>query len=509
MALETVTETVREAVAAPAASLPRRQAPAPRPKPVPPRRALVLLPAMDAVLAAALAAPVALLGGWPAAAAGTLIWTVGGFTAGVVFWGAVGSAYVLPQLRRPRPRTTVALRQALGGSIFALIVATLVTVPFSPLWRGLVLLSFLVAVGYGLFRPPLSYALLKWRGLERGPETRILVVGSGRPAMRVARSLVSEPGADNRVVGFADGHAARNLPADYPAWTACSPEEIAALAETLAADQIVVTPSQTSNETVIRLTDLLREQGIRVRVVSDIFSRLIDTAAPFEQLDGLPIVEVGATPLCRRRAVMKRVFDVTATSVGVLLILPLLGAIALAIRLTSQGPILHRQTRLGTGGRPFTFYKFRSMLPKENSAVHRHYVRELMTNGRAAGRNEEGRRVYKVVDAKRVTTIGRWLRRTSLDELPQLINVLRGEMSLVGPRPCLPFEWQLYRDWQKRRLDVIPGMTGLWQVTGRNFVTFEDMVLMDLFYIANWSFLLDVKLLLRTIPVVLWGKGGL
>jgi lipopolysaccharide/colanic/teichoic acid biosynthesis glycosyltransferase len=179
------------------------------------------------------------------------------------------------------------------------------------------------------------------------------------------------------------------------------------------------------------------------------------------------------------------------------------------VRTSSPGPVLFRQARIGKGGRPFTFYKFRSMRVDNDDTAHREYVSNLLRHGGAAATDGSGRKVYKLVDDARITGIGSFLRRTSLDELPQLINVLRGEMSLVGPRPCVPFEYELYRDWQKRRLDVTPGMSGLWQVTGRSFVGFEDMVLLDLFYIANWSFGTDLKLLLRTVPVVIWGRGGL
>ena len=183
--------------------------------------------------------------------------------------------------------------------------------------------------------------------------------------------------------------------------------------------------------------------------------------------------------------------------------------IALAIRFTSSGPILYTQTRIGRGGRPFTFYKFRSMVVHERDEEHWRYVREFLKNDLAASVDTNGKKIYKRANDPRITPVGRILRRTSLDELPQLWNVVRGEMSLVGPRPCLQFEYSLYDDWQRRRLDVTPGMTGLWQVTGRSYVTFNDMVLLDLFYIGNWSLGVDAKLFLRTQPVIMFGKGGL
>jgi lipopolysaccharide/colanic/teichoic acid biosynthesis glycosyltransferase len=217
---------------------------------------------------------------------------------------------------------------------------------------------------------------------------------------------------------------------------------------------------------------------------------------------------VGETPLTGSAERAKRTVDLAAFCVGAIFALPLLLLLALLVRLSSPGPILCRQIRVGRNGQHFVFYKFRSMRVAPEDPVHQQYASSLVAGEGEAVTGRDGHKVYKLVDDSRVTPIGRFLRRTSLDELPQLLNVFRGEMSLVGPRPCLPFEWQLYKDWQKRRLAVTPGMTGLWQVTGRSYVTFEDMVLLDLFYIANWSFAVDVRLLLRTVPVMIFGKGG-
>ena len=156
----------------------------------------------------------------------------------------------------------------------------------------------------------------------------------------------------------------------------------------------------------------------------------------------------------------------------------------------------------------FHFFKFRSMVVDNDDQVHRAYLENLVRNGAEATLDRKGHKVYKLLDDPRVTPIGAFLRRTSLDELPQLWNIIKGEMSLVGPRPCLSYEWDLHKEWQKRRLDVTPGLTGLWQVTGRSRVPFEDMVLLDLYYIAHWSIGLDLELILRTVPVIFSGRGG-
>ncbi len=207
------------------------------------------------------------------------------------------------------------------------------------------------------------------------------------------------------------------------------------------------------------------------------------------------------------QAWLKRLLDVVGAAAGGLVLLPVFLAVAVGIRLTSPGPVLFTQKRIGKGGRQFTFYKFRSMIDGDD-ARHREYSEAFVRNGSEAGLDDRGRKVYKITDDPRVTRIGRFLRRMSLDEFPQLMNVLKGEMSLVGPRPCLPYEWDLYEGWHKARLGATPGLTGLWQVTGRSNVTFNDMVILDLYYLYNWSFLWDLKLILQTIPVIIFGKGG-
>ncbi|HEX6588880.1 MAG TPA: sugar transferase [Longimicrobiales bacterium] len=215
-----------------------------------------------------------------------------------------------------------------------------------------------------------------------------------------------------------------------------------------------------------------------------------------------PHTESADPPIVTSR--IKRLIDV-AGSVALLLVvaLPAL-AIAIAIRLDSRGPAILRQPRCGYRGRPFDCLKFRSMRHDADEGPHRRYVEGLVT-GKAEHAVSDG--VFKLVADDRVTRVGRFLRRTSLDELPQLWNVMRGEMSLVGPRPPLPYEVELYDERQWGRLACKPGITGLWQVSGRNTLSYRDMCELDLEYIRNWSPWLDVRLLLRTLPVVLFNSG--
>jgi exopolysaccharide biosynthesis polyprenyl glycosylphosphotransferase len=194
---------------------------------------------------------------------------------------------------------------------------------------------------------------------------------------------------------------------------------------------------------------------------------------------------------------LKRTIDIVVSLVGLILFFPLFVVIAIAIRIDSPGPVVFRQIRVGKDEQLFACYKFRSM--------HQGAEREQET---LMARNEADGVFFKIRNDPRVTPVGRFLRRSSLDELPQLVNVLAGHMSVVGPRPAPPWEVQRYQPWHKRRLEVAPGITGLWQVSGRSELTFDEMVLLDLYYIENWSPAMDLQIMLRTLPKVIVGEGA-
>jgi exopolysaccharide biosynthesis polyprenyl glycosylphosphotransferase len=208
--------------------------------------------------------------------------------------------------------------------------------------------------------------------------------------------------------------------------------------------------------------------------------------------------------------IIKRAMDIAGGAIGILLLSPIMIAIAVAVKLTSNGPILFRQQRVGHFGKRFTFLKFRSMRPANDSAVHQEYMRQFIA-GSAASANQGGGPVpvFKITNDPRVTPLGRFLRRTSLDELPQFFNVLLGDMSLVGPRPPIPYEVDCYDIWHRRRLLVVkPGITGLWQVSGRSRVGFDDMVRLDLKYARSWTIWLDIKILIKTPRAIFGGEGA-
>ncbi len=201
----------------------------------------------------------------------------------------------------------------------------------------------------------------------------------------------------------------------------------------------------------------------------------------------------------------KRLLDVLFSSFVIVFGLPFYLLIAAFIKLTSEGPVLFVQERVGKDGVPFKFYKFRTMMVDNCDSNHRNFA-ENFIKGKMMEDSGDG--VFKLKVDPRITSIGRFLRRSSLDELPQFINVLKGEMTVVGPSPPLTYELSHYKEWHKGRLTVKPGLTGLWQVSGRSQVTFDEMVSLDLYYIDNWSLPLDIKIILRTIPVMLFGYGG-
>ena len=233
---------------------------------------------------------------------------------------------------------------------------------------------------------------------------------------------------------------------------------------------------------------------------------------------GLKVDMMGVVPLLTLRGsnieglnfIVKRGFDFLAASIMLVLAAPMLLLTMLAIWLEDGGPVFFRQTRIGIRGQEFDFLKLRSMRSAAGDNAHREYVKKWIRHGDKAALNgaaQNGDKIFKLTDDKRITRVGRIIRRYRIDELPQIINVLRGDMSLIGPRPALPYELELYKGWHRRRLDAVPGITGLWQVSGGNRLSFDDMVRLDVKYIEDWSLISDIKILARTVPVLLRGEG--
>jgi exopolysaccharide biosynthesis polyprenyl glycosylphosphotransferase len=261
-------------------------------------------------------------------------------------------------------------------------------------------------------------------------------------------------------------------------------------------DEVLISLPWTQHRKILGIVDQCGRERARARIVPDLF-QLALSRVDVDHIGGVPVIGLREPAIGTWQRAFKRSLDLVVAVMGLLVLSPLFLLVALAIKLESPGPVFFWQARLGRGGREFAICKFRSM---HQGAEER--KDELVTLNEATGP------IFKMREDPRLTSVGRVLRRWSLDELPQLYNVVRGEMSLVGPRPPTPSEVEKYEDWQLKRLSVRPGMTGLWQVSGRSEVPFAEMMLLDIYYVENWSPALDAEILLRTIPKWISGEGA-
>lgn len=326
----------------------------------------------------------------------------------------------------------------------------------------------------------------------------VLVVGAGEQGRGVIGALVARPDLGYRLVGFVttEEQSQRDLGRVQALGTI---NNLASLVDQYKIDLVIVTLPWDYQHRIFDIVETCERNDVAVRVVPDLF-QLNMAQVEIENLGGMPLIGAKQeTRFSRGNLIAKRVMDVTLTLLGLPFILPLMGLTALAIRMESSGPVLFYQTRVGFNGRIFRMVKFRSMI--ENAE-------ELESQVVVRTEDDPEGKFYRQDDDPRITAVGRFIRRTSIDELPQLFNVLRGEMSLVGPRPALPEEIALYKPWQRQRLLAPPGITGLWQVSGRADLPFDEKCLLDIYYIANWSIGIDLQILLQTLPQIFWGKGA-
>jgi exopolysaccharide biosynthesis polyprenyl glycosylphosphotransferase len=324
----------------------------------------------------------------------------------------------------------------------------------------------------------------------------LLIVGCGPRAREMAALIEESRGMGLRLVGFIDPEG-EGRPADNLAGYGVFPlDSVGTILQQHVVDEVVFAVSL---QELARLEPVMQhcaDLGIRTRLQLEFlppaYSRIY-----LENFRDVQLLSLSSAPDSELRLFFKRAFDVVLSSASLILLSPLLLAIAAMIKVTSPGPVFFQQTRCGLGGRRFMLYKFRSMI--NNAEQMRAELHQL---------NELDGPVFKISDDPRITTVGRWLRRFSLDELPQLWNIFRGDMSFVGPRPAVPEEVEQYEDWQRRRLRMRPGLTCIWVIEGRNHVDFNRWMQLDLKYIDTWSLWLDAKIFLLTIPIVLSGRGA-
>ena len=325
---------------------------------------------------------------------------------------------------------------------------------------------------------------------------RILLVGAGEISRTIMRTLLAQPDLGYQVLGFLDddpGKSHRNL-GPFPGLGPI--DNLPQVLVENQVDEVIVTLPWQYHRRIISILNQCNRMNVRARVVPDVLQLSFDKV-DIEVLHGIPLISVKSPGMTRAQFAIKRAMDLTIGALSLVVALPLMGVLALAIKLDSPGPVLFIQTRVGRNGRHFRAYKFRSMIPDAERL-----------RPKLEAYNEADGPIFKMKNDPRLTRVGRFLRRTSLDELPQIFNVLKGEMSLVGPRPALPEEVERYEPWHRKRLEALPGMTGLWQVSGRSNLSFDEMVMLDIYYVENWSPGMDISILLRTIPKVIIGEGA-
>jgi exopolysaccharide biosynthesis polyprenyl glycosylphosphotransferase len=332
------------------------------------------------------------------------------------------------------------------------------------------------------------------RAVLRGVLTpeRCLVLGTHETGRRLAAKLTPEAGVEAQLVGVMP--LTLEQAAGDPGAVA-TPERIAQAIDDLEVHRVVVAGDTGAPQAELDAIQAAKGLGVKVSVLPRVLE-VVGSAATYDYVDGLTILSVPRFGLGVRARLVKRGFDIAGSALLLIVASPLMALIALAVKLTSPGPVLFKQTRIGRDGLPFAMLKFRSM--RENAEAVKDQLRD---------RNEAAAGLFKIADDPRITRVGRVLRRTSLDELPQLFNVIAGEMSLVGPRPLIPEEDRQIQGWHRRRLHLTPGMTGPWQVLGSARIPLREMVTIDYLYVAHWSLWDDAKILLRTAGTVVGRRG--
>ncbi|HEY4620620.1 MAG TPA: sugar transferase [Gaiellaceae bacterium] len=342
------------------------------------------------------------------------------------------------------------------------------------------------------------------RALCRRTETYLqntLIVGAGEVGQLIGKKIGQHPEYGLNVVGFVDAEPKERQPGLGDLTVLGSIDELVPIARRFHAERVVIAFSNDSHEQLIHVVRSLKDLDVQIDIVPRLFE-VIGTNVSIHNTEGVPMIGLPPLRLSRSAILAKRTLDFTASAVGLLLLSPLLLAVAVGIKLDSRGPVFFKQVRMGRGGKPFRIYKFRTMQVDADS--RKDEVRELSKHLADGGDS----RMFKIPDDPRVTRFGKTIRRFSWDELPQLINVLKGEMSLVGPRPLILEEDSHVVDWRRQRLNLKPGITGIWQVLGRDDIPFEEMVKLDYLYVTNWSLMSDVKLILRTIPILFRSHSG-
>ncbi|MCD4651574.1 MAG: sugar transferase [Candidatus Cloacimonetes bacterium] len=348
--------------------------------------------------------------------------------------------------------------------------------------------SLLLLLRLGIIRP--FFRLSERKGWMR---RRLVIYGAGGRGQEVFKKIVE--GTHWRFYGFVDDNTNLTMKRLIG-----SIDDLEQAQKDLLCHDVIIAIDNISHERIVELIDRFHLIGLRVLIMSDLYE-ILDQMQPLEVIDDIPLINLNYNAYVFYFAFVKRIVDLILATVGLIVLLPFFFILGILIKLESRGPAIFTQKRVGKNGKQFKFYKFRSMRADASDDSHKQFIKELIQ-----GNNHDS--VKKMTKDPRITPIGQFIRRTSIDELPQLFNVILGNMSLVGPRPVPVYEYEQYKKWHKVRFMIKPGCTGFWQVKGRSSVSYEEMIIMDYFYIHNMSPWFDIKLLLHTIPVMIFGRGA-
>ena len=383
---------------------------------------------------------------------------------------------------------------AAGIGLLSMIAFFVQPTPFSRLMYFWAFLAIVMLIGLARLLRRVLLTLLYQRGILAD---RVLVIGSGEVGRSLIRTLLARPDLGYQAVGYLhDGLSENNIGLGRIPNLGTFVDLQKTLSERPQLHTIFIALPGEMHQQIAQLLQLCQRHGIRAQVVPDLL-QLSMNRVEFNNMAGIPTLGVRDVGINRVQQTAKRLLDLVLILLGGIPALLAMGMIALAIKLDSSGPIIYKAPRVGKNGRPFQMYKFRSMVVDADQ-----HKDELKPYNQADGP------LFKMKNDPRITRVGHFIRRSSLDELPQIYNVLLGQMSLVGPRPPLAEEVADYKPWHQQRLSVIGGITGLWQVSGRSDLTFDELCLLDIYYIENWSLALDIRILLQTIPHSLFGRGA-
>ncbi len=408
------------------------------------------------------------------------------------------SLYTIHMILTKTEHLTALVKSILYGAL-AIILISLAAKTFSLTDSSLIIATF---ISSSLILLYIVRVEILRKVYEKIFNRNLLIVGSGIDSKSFSSDMINNSYSGSNIVGYLTEKAAEENAEINNKLILGNVTDLQNAVIENKVDEVIISIDNNYDE-LFNAIEAARKIGINVKVNSQLFDVVVKRIR-LDKYGSIQLVDVSPHKYSLFSIKFKRVVDIIVALFSLILLSPFLLLISCLIKISSSGPVLFKQVRIGKDGKKFKLYKFRSMHVLEDEDEERKInMIDFMKNG-----NTHGEDSNKIINGNRLTKIGMFIRKRSIDELPQLINVIKGDMSLVGPRPCLPYEFENYEEWQKRRIKVMPGCTGVWQVTGRSVVSFNNSIILDLYYIYKMSPLFDLKLILKTIPVMLFARGG-